>query len=113
MYPAVWPFGLSSTTSKLSIRPSCCMRPERPMDSLKTSRARSSRPRTGSPQLIISTRSAILDSFMFEVRLNAGPSRAPSHQDEGGASRERGDAFYVGEVNRRSDHGCLEPRSGG
>src|SRR4051812_253298 len=59
MYPSVPVAGFISATSKLSMRPSCCMRPYRPMASLKTSRPRSSRPCTLAPQVIIRTRSAM------------------------------------------------------
>jgi hypothetical protein len=53
------PWGSSSATSMRSIRPSDCMRPHRPTNSLKTSTARSSRPRTGIPNPMNKARSAI------------------------------------------------------
>jgi hypothetical protein len=53
------PWGSRSVTSIPSIRPSDCNRPNIPTNSLKTSTARSSRPRTGCPNPMNSARSAI------------------------------------------------------
>src|SRR3954469_7870607 len=64
--------GFSSTTSKLSMRPSCCIWPYRPTVSLKFSIARSSRPRTTWPQLMNTMRSAM------PTPLASGPAAAPA-----------------------------------
>src|SRR3954454_17505465 len=63
MKPPSVSFGSQSTTSKDSMAPSCCLRPQMPSASLKHSTARSSRPRTGSFQVMSSARSAMSAPF--------------------------------------------------
>src|SRR5688572_28140482 len=53
------PWDRSRVTSMSSMRPSACMRPNMPTNSLKTSTARSSRPRTGDPNPMNTARSGI------------------------------------------------------
>src|SRR5256885_1662500 len=70
--------GLSSTTSKLSMRPSCCIRPYSPIVSLKFSNAATSRPRTTSPQLMNRTRSAMPTPLASGPASRAGACPADS-----------------------------------
>ena len=57
------PCASSSVTSMPSIRPSDCIRPNMATNSLKTAMARSSRPRTGTPNPTNNARSAMTTPF--------------------------------------------------
>src|SRR3954447_14684955 len=83
-------FGASSTTSKLSMRPSYCIFPYAPIASLKTSSPRSSRPCTGAPQLIKSIRSAIRSSFRRgPTRRRTCPADSPKPDPAGARAAPR------------------------